>query len=82
MRALPGYKTFGWYYMLVIVAYLVFVVFIGMSRFGVFDLGPTTPALSFAAVVVSRCLPLALKTCCFSAGRAGCPLLGTARLNA
>ncbi|WP_457942525.1 choline BCCT transporter BetT [Vreelandella alkaliphila] len=33
-------KTFGWYYMLAIVAYLVFVVIIGMSRFGSIRLGP------------------------------------------
>lgn len=32
--------TFGWYYMLAIVAYLVFVVAIGMSRFGSIRLGP------------------------------------------
>lgn len=33
-------STFGWYYMLAIVAYLVFVVFIGCSRFGKIRLGP------------------------------------------
>lgn len=32
--------TFGWYYMLAIVAYLVFVVLIGVSRFGKIRLGP------------------------------------------
>ena len=32
--------TFGWYYMLAVVAYLVFVVVIGMSRFGSIRLGP------------------------------------------
>ncbi|MFC3284996.1 choline BCCT transporter BetT [Litchfieldella rifensis] len=33
-------ETFGWYYMLAVVAYLVFVVAIGMSRFGSIRLGP------------------------------------------
>ncbi|PXY00122.1 choline BCCT transporter BetT [Halomonas sp. LBP4] len=33
-------NTFGWYYMLAIVAYLVFVVMIGFSRFGKIRLGP------------------------------------------
>ncbi len=33
-------QTFGWYYMLAVVAYLVFVVAIGMSRFGSIRLGP------------------------------------------
>ncbi|GHC17739.1 choline BCCT transporter BetT [Aidingimonas halophila] len=33
-------ETFGWYYMLAIVAYLVFVIGIGMSRFGNIRLGP------------------------------------------
>ncbi|SDL94783.1 choline/glycine/proline betaine transport protein [Modicisalibacter muralis] len=33
-------STFGWYYMLAIVAYLVFVVLIGVSRFGRIRLGP------------------------------------------
>ncbi|MFC2990507.1 choline BCCT transporter BetT [Halomonas tibetensis] len=33
-------KTFGWYYMLAVVAYLVFVVLIGCSRFGSIRLGP------------------------------------------
>lgn len=33
-------ETFGWYYMLAIVAYLVFVVLIGCSRFGSVRLGP------------------------------------------
>ncbi|RUR33797.1 choline BCCT transporter BetT [Vreelandella nanhaiensis] len=33
-------NTFGWYYMLAIVAYLIFVVVIGMSRFGRIRLGP------------------------------------------
>lgn len=32
--------TFGWYYMLAVVAYLVFVVAIGMSRYGSIRLGP------------------------------------------
>ncbi|SDL36040.1 choline/glycine/proline betaine transport protein [Franzmannia pantelleriensis] len=32
--------TFGWYYMLAVVAYLVFVVLIGCSRFGSIRLGP------------------------------------------
>jgi choline/glycine/proline betaine transport protein len=33
-------ETFGWYYMLAVVAYLVFVVLIGCSRFGSIRLGP------------------------------------------
>ncbi|GGX88004.1 high-affinity choline transporter BetT [Litchfieldella qijiaojingensis] len=33
-------NTFGWYYMLAVVAYLVFVVMIGFSRFGKIRLGP------------------------------------------
>ncbi|PMX74175.1 BCCT family transporter, partial [Pseudomonas sp. GW456-12-1-14-LB2] len=33
-------ETFGWYYMLAIVVYLVFVVLIGVSRFGRIRLGP------------------------------------------
>src|SRR5690554_4903519 len=33
-------RTFGWYYMLAVVAYLVFVVLIGGSRFGSIRLGP------------------------------------------
>ncbi|WP_148252980.1 choline BCCT transporter BetT [Aidingimonas lacisalsi] len=33
-------ETFGWYYMLAIVAYLVFVIGIGISRFGNIRLGP------------------------------------------
>ncbi|MFO7648506.1 choline BCCT transporter BetT [Halomonas campaniensis] len=33
-------QTFGWYYMLAVVAYLVFVVLIGCSRFGSIRLGP------------------------------------------
>ncbi|EPC01101.1 choline transporter BetT [Litchfieldella anticariensis FP35 = DSM 16096] len=33
-------ETFGWYYMLAVVAYLVFVIAIGMSRFGSIRLGP------------------------------------------
>ncbi len=33
-------RTFGWYYMLAVVAYLVFVVLIGCSRFGSIRLGP------------------------------------------
>lgn len=33
-------NTLGWYYMLAIVAYLVFVVLIGVSRFGKIRLGP------------------------------------------
>ncbi|MFY0992032.1 choline BCCT transporter BetT [Halomonas sp. C05BenzN] len=33
-------ETFGWYYMLAVVAYLVFVVAIGTSRFGSIRLGP------------------------------------------
>lgn len=32
--------TFGWYYMLAIIAYLAFVVLIGFSRFGKIRLGP------------------------------------------
>ncbi|NIC07286.1 choline BCCT transporter BetT [Billgrantia bachuensis] len=32
--------TFGWYYMLAVVAYLVFVVAIGLSRYGSIRLGP------------------------------------------
>ncbi|HET8791288.1 MAG TPA: choline BCCT transporter BetT, partial [Modicisalibacter sp.] len=33
-------NTFGWYYMLAVAAYLVFVVLIGVSRFGRIRLGP------------------------------------------
>ncbi|GEK47596.1 high-affinity choline transporter BetT [Bisbaumannia pacifica] len=33
-------QTFGWYYMLAVVAYLVFVILIGCSRFGSIRLGP------------------------------------------
>ncbi|MBF8223094.1 choline BCCT transporter BetT [Halomonas sp. 328] len=33
-------ETFGWYYMLAVVAYLVFVILIGCSRFGSIRLGP------------------------------------------
>ncbi|MGJ7459863.1 choline BCCT transporter BetT [Halomonas sp. MA07-2] len=33
-------ETFGWYYMLAVVAYLIFVVMIGCSRFGSIRLGP------------------------------------------
>ncbi|MCT7653880.1 BCCT family transporter [Oceanimonas sp. NS1] len=33
-------QTFGWYYMLVITSYLVFVGVIGVSRFGKIRLGP------------------------------------------
>ncbi len=33
-------ETFGWYYMLAVVAYLVFVVLIGCSRYGSIRLGP------------------------------------------
>ncbi|WP_104202294.1 choline BCCT transporter BetT [Billgrantia saliphila] len=33
-------ETFGWYYMLAVMAYLVFVVAIGLSRFGSIRLGP------------------------------------------
>ncbi len=33
-------ETFGWYYMLAVMAYLVFVVLIGASRFGSIRLGP------------------------------------------
>ncbi|MGQ4879759.1 choline BCCT transporter BetT [Billgrantia sp. LNSP4103-1] len=33
-------ETFGWYYMLAVVAYLVFVIGIGMSRYGRIRLGP------------------------------------------
>ncbi len=33
-------NTFGWYYMLAVVAYLLFVVLIGFSRFGKIRLGP------------------------------------------
>ncbi|MDI5934547.1 choline BCCT transporter BetT [Halomonas sp. M4R5S39] len=33
-------ETFGWYYMLAVVAYLVFVIAIGASRFGSIRLGP------------------------------------------
>ena len=33
-------RTFGWYYMLAVVAYLVFVIAIGVSRFGKIRLGP------------------------------------------
>ncbi|MGQ7247392.1 choline BCCT transporter BetT [Halomonas sp. V046] len=32
--------TFGWYYMLAVVAYLVFVIAIGLSRYGRIRLGP------------------------------------------
>jgi len=32
--------TFGWYYFLTVVAYLVFVIFIAASRFGDIRLGP------------------------------------------
>lgn len=62
-------KTFGWYYMLAIVAYLVFVVFIGMSRFGSIRLGPDHSRLSFRCCRGQPCcLLLALVlTCCFSA---------------
>lgn len=33
-------NTFGWYYFLAVVAYLVFVIAIGLSRFGKIKLGP------------------------------------------
>lgn len=33
-------NTFGWYYMLAVAAYLVFVIVIGLSRFGRIRLGP------------------------------------------
>lgn len=33
-------RSFGWYYMLAIIVYLVFVVLIGVSRFGRIRLGP------------------------------------------
>ncbi|QEA39612.1 BCCT family transporter [Pistricoccus aurantiacus] len=33
-------NTFGWYYFLVVLAYLVFVIVIGFSRFGKIRLGP------------------------------------------
>ncbi|WP_409522414.1 choline BCCT transporter BetT [Nitrincola sp. MINF-07-Sa-05] len=33
-------RSFGWYYMLAVIAYLVFVLLIGVSRFGKIRLGP------------------------------------------
>ena len=33
-------QTFGWYYMLAVLAYLIFVIAIGLSRFGSIRLGP------------------------------------------
>ncbi|MEC9482159.1 MAG: BCCT family transporter, partial [Halomonas sp.] len=43
--------TFGWYYFLAIVAYLVFVIGVGLSRFGKIKLGPehSTPDFNMAS---------------------------------
>lgn len=42
INALLGWisNTFGWYYFLTVVIYLVFVLFVGVSRFGRIRLGP------------------------------------------
>ncbi len=43
--------TFGWYYMLVVGAYLVFVLWLAYSRYGAIKLGPddSTPDFSYGA---------------------------------
>jgi choline/glycine/proline betaine transport protein len=43
-------NTFGWFYFVAVVAYLVFVIFIGLSRYGNLKLGPahSTPDFNVA----------------------------------
>lgn len=48
--------TFGWYYMLAVVAYLVFVILIGMSRFGSIRLGPDHSRPEFSLLTWSSML--------------------------
>ena len=62
--------SFGWYYFLAVVAYLVFVIAIGISRFGKIKLGPdhSTPDFNMAsrAAALRRA---SASTCCSSASR-------------
>lgn len=48
--------TFGWYYMLAVAAYLVFVVMIGVSRFGKIRLGPDDSRPEFSLLSWSAML--------------------------
>lgn len=49
-------RTFGWYYMLAIVAYLLFVILIGVSRFGRIRLGPDDSRPEFSLLSWSAML--------------------------
>ncbi|WP_375056385.1 choline BCCT transporter BetT [Zobellella sp. DQSA1] len=49
-------STFGWYYMLAVAAYLVFVVMIGVSRFGKIRLGPDDSRPEFSLLSWSAML--------------------------
>ncbi|MBL1379064.1 choline BCCT transporter BetT [Zobellella iuensis] len=49
-------NTFGWYYMLAVAAYLVFVVMIGVSRFGKIRLGPDDSRPEFSLLSWSAML--------------------------
>ncbi len=49
-------NTFGWYYMLAVAAYLIFMVYVGLSRYGDIKLGPDHatpdfPLLTWAAML-------------------------------
>ncbi|HET8790444.1 MAG TPA: choline BCCT transporter BetT, partial [Modicisalibacter sp.] len=64
-------STFGWYYFVAVVAYLVFVIGIALSRFGKIKLGPdhSTPdfnVLSWAAMLFSAGIGIDLLFFCIA----------------
>lgn len=64
-------NSFGWYYFLAVVAYLVFVIAVGLSRFGDIRLGPDHskpefPLLSWAAMLFAAGIGIDLLFFCVS----------------